>query len=230
MLRFLALCTTLALIVIAAGVAFGNLVPPQDSPFEPLDLAREPGLATGMKLDGLADDPEACFGLLDQVGIAYTPVEIDAGPAACALDSGLTLDQSLTPYSATLTLSCPLAASLYVWERHVVIPAAQDFLGSEVTRIETYGAYNCRRINHRQSGPWSQHATGDAVDISGFTLADGRVISVRGFYGADTAEGRFLQYVRDKACNLYSSTLGPEYNAAHADHFHFDMGLYTSCS
>ncbi|MFN4225017.1 MAG: extensin family protein [Hyphomonas sp.] len=31
------------------------------------------------------------------------------------------------------------------------------------------------------------------------------------------------------ACRLFSVTLGPDYDAAHADHFHMDMGPQRAC-
>ena len=42
-------------------------------------------------------------------------------------------------------------------------------------------------------------------------------------------EGEFLARVHKGACRIFSVTLGPEYNAAHADHFHFDMGDARTC-
>lgn len=213
------------------GVAvFNLLVPVQDNPFKPLDLTQQVGRATGFKLDMYAQRPEACFVALSAAGVDYTRVERAGEDRACNLVNGLTLDQSLTPYSATLTMTCPMTAALHVWERHVVIPAAERFLKSEVVRIETFGSYSCRRVNSAREGRWSNHATGNAVDISGFRLADGRLVSVKADFGEATPEGRFLREVRDKACDLFSATLSPDYNAAHADHFHFDMGAWTSCS
>jgi hypothetical protein len=209
---------------------FNWLTPPQDNPFKPLELTTEPGLATGFKLDRLANNPTLCFQLLDEAGVKYTRVDRDGDQPQCGLHNALTLDQSLTPYSATLSMSCRLAASLHVWERHVVIPAAERILGQKVDRIETFGSYSCRRVNSASEGRWSQHATGDAIDISGFRLADGTRVMVKDAFGKDTSQGRFLKEVRDKGCSLFSTTLSPDYNKIHADHLHFDMGLSTICS
>ncbi|RYY93755.1 MAG: hypothetical protein EON61_24585 [Alphaproteobacteria bacterium] len=92
------------------------------------------------------------------------------------------------------------------------------------------GSYSCRRVNSAKEGRWSQHATGDAVDISGFRLADGTKIMVKDEFGKDTSKGRFLKEVRDKGCDLFSTTLSPDYNKLHADHLHFDMGFSSICS
>lgn len=210
--------------------AFDLLVPARDNPFKPLDLTERVGRATGFKLDRYAQRPEACFAALSAASVAYTRVDRVGASPACSLKDALTLDRSLTPYSATLTMTCPMAAALHVWERHVVIPAAERFLKSSVVRIETFGAYSCRRVNGARAGAWSNHATGDAVDISGFRLADGRLVTVKAHFGDATPEGRFLREVRDEGCDLFSATLSPDYNAQHADHFHFDMGVWTTCS
>lgn len=229
MRRFLALIAVLAVIVGGAVFAF-RLIPPQDSPFEDLDLAHPVGMATGFKLDMLEHDLNQCFALLEQGGVAYTPIELDSETSACQVDRALTLDQSLVPYSATLSMSCPLSAALHVWERHVVLPAAEEALGSPVEEVLTYGSYNCRRVNGSGSGRWSEHASANAIDIAGFELADGRRITVLSDFGDDTPEGQFLEAIREGACGLFSATLGPDYNAAHEDHFHLDMGVFTICS
>src|SRR5262249_28345582 len=159
----------------------------------------------------LAQRPEACFVALSGAGVEYTRIDKAGKERACNLVNGLTLDRSLTPYSAPLSMSCPLAAALHVWERSVVIPAAHRILKSEVNRIEPFGSYSCRHVKGGREDRWSEHATGDAVDISGFRLADGRMITVKKDFDAKTPEGRFLREVRDKGCKLFSATLSPDY-------------------
>ncbi len=41
--------------------------------------------------------------------------------------------------------------------------------------------------------------------------------------------GEFLRAVRDGACRFFGGVLSPDYNAAHANHFHFDMGWWKIC-
>lgn len=228
--RLIGMALVSVLMSLAGWWLFNLLTPPQHNPFKPLDLTNEPGLATGFKLDRLGADRQTCFTLLDGAGVAYTRVDRTSDTPECGIADGLTLDRSLTPYSDTLTMSCRLAATLHVWERHVVIPAAHAILGQDVKRIETLGSYSCRRVNSASTGRWSEHAHGEAVDIAGFTLADGASVMVKDDFSADTPEGRFLRRVRDDACGLFSVTLSPDYNALHADHLHFDMGAFAICS
>ena len=44
-----------------------------------------------------------------------------------------------------------------------------------------------------------------------------------GDWSGDTPESRFLHEVRDGACDLFATTLSPDYNAAHRDHLHLDQ-------
>ena len=224
----------MAAVTIAMSMAgwwiFNLLTPPQHNPFKPLDLTIRPGVATGFKLDHLRSSPQLCFGLLDAAGVKYTHVDPESDNPACGVANGLTLDQSLTPYSGTMTMSCIMAATLYVWERHVVVPAAEEIFGQPVKRIETLGAYSCRRVNGAKSGRWSQHAHGEAVDIAGFTLMDGRRVMVKDAFADTGRAGAFLRRVRDKGCGLFAVVLSPDYNAQHADHLHFDMGTFAICS
>lgn len=206
---------------------FLYLLPPRHNPFAPVDLTGRPGLGTAHQLARAARHPEVCFAALDAADVLYTPLDDAPKGEKCGLYNALTLDRSLTPYSATLRMTCGEAAALYAWERHVARPAAVDILGSPIARIETYGSFSCRNI--AGSGRLSEHGLGNAIDISGFRLEDGRLISVKDFWGKRGKEAKFLKRVHAGACDLFSVTLGPQYNAAHKDHFHMDMGPGHAC-
>src|SRR3546814_1633335 len=79
-------------------------------------------------------------------------------------------------------------------------------------------------MNGNMSGNLSEHAHSNAVDVSAFVLADGRRITVKNDWHGDDRTRRFLQVVHDSACKRFRTVLSPDYNAAHHDHFHFDMG------
>ena len=119
-------------------------------------------------------------------------------------------------------MTCPLAANFAYWTHYAVQPAARLVFGSELVRIETYGTYNCRNI--AGSGKLSEHAHSNAVDVSGFVLADGRRISVLNGWNGDGQSQRFLRIIRGSACKRFKTVLSPDYNADHANHLHLDMG------
>jgi hypothetical protein len=96
-----------------------------------------------------------------------------------------------------------------------VQPLALELLGQKVAVVRSYGSYSCRNIvgNPLFKHMRSQHAYANALDISGFTLADGRPISVRAHWKSEGAEGRFLRQAHARACPYFRAALGPEYNA-----------------
>lgn len=51
----------------------------------------------------------------------------------------------------------------------------------------------------------------------------GRRLNVARDWRGDSAEAAFLRDAHRGACRVFGTTLGPDYNAAHADHFHLDM-------
>ena len=216
--RALVLLVLLAIGVAAWGWLESN---PHYNPWAPLDLRDPVGPATASKLAALKDDPELCRAVLDESNVSYTVLE-PAGEGPCLRDDRTQLtDYPLNP--ATPAATCPVAAALAMWRTKTLDPAAQEIFGSEIAQIQHYGTYACRRLYWRDDGPWSEHATGNAIDISGFVLADGRQISVLNDWDGDEDEQRFLRRVRDGACQVFATALSPDYNAQHADHFHFDQ-------
>lgn len=119
--------------------------------------------------------------------------------------------------------TCAVAAAFSLWLQQGVQPAAQAQLGSGIARIEHFGTYSCRRLYGRPDGPWSEHATGNAIDIAAFILKDGRRISVLRDWDREGPEAAFLRDARDNACETFGTVLSPDYNAAHADHLHLDQ-------
>ncbi|SFP79416.1 extensin family protein [Sphingomonas rubra] len=200
---------------------------PQDLPWTPLDLAQPVGLFTGRKLTALTDDFPACRAALDRAGVRYTALPPRAGAGECGYADGVRFTAGgprrigLAP--AGLGTACPVAAALAVWEWEVVQPAARSILGSPIVTIDHFGSYSCRRLYGRDAGSWSEHSTADAIDIAGFRLADGRRITVARDWQGDDDAARFLRAVRDGACDLFATTLSPDYNAAHRDHLHLDQ-------
>ena len=194
---------------------------PQHDPWAPLDLNDPPGWATQRKLAALRSDPAECRAVLERSGVAFTALP-PAGEGACLREDRTVLaDAPLAPDAPPAT--CAVGAALVLWLRQGVQPAAEELLGSPVARVEHYGAFSCRRLYGRDEGGWSEHATGNAIDVAAFVLDDGRRISVIGHWTGSGDEAAFLHRVRDEACEVFGTVLSPEYNAAHADHLHFDQ-------
>lgn len=194
---------------------------PEHNPWAPLDLNDPPGWATRTKLLNLRTDVTECRAVLERSGVAFA-VLAPEGEGACARPDRTRLGRyPLAPDTPAVT--CPVAAALEIWRRKSVVPAAEAILKSKIIKIEHLGAYSCRRMYGGADGPWSEHATANAIDIAAFVLEDGRRISVLRDWKGDDAEARFLRAVRDGACGSFATVLSPDYNAAHADHFHLDQ-------
>jgi hypothetical protein len=173
--------------------------------------------------------PEArqCLAQLGMTRASFTPVPDQYFDRGCSTLNSVRL-ASLRSDDATLALAnlgpvtCPLANTFAAWARFGVDRAARQMLGSPLVRIETMGSYSCRNVagSSRRSG----HASANAIDISAFVLADGRRITVLGGWRQGTGpERQFLRTVLASACKRFGTSLGPEYNAAHANHFHVEV-------
>ena len=127
-------------------------------------------------------------------------------------------------------MTCPLARQFTRWSREAVQPAASRWLGSRVERIETMGTYSCRGLNGQSGARLSEHSFANAVDVAAFVLADGRRLAVeQGWRGEDESVRRFLRAVHESGCRSFNIGLGPDANAWHQDHMHFDMGRGPYC-
>lgn len=194
---------------------------PEHDPWAPLDLRDPAGWATQTKLMSLREDVAECRAVLERSDIAHSTLE-PAGEGACRREDRTLLEGfPLSPRTPPVT--CPASIALLLWERDILQPLAEDVLGAKIAGIEHLGAYSCRRLYGRDSGPWSEHATANAIDIAGFVLEDGSSISVLRDWQGEGDKARFLRQVRDGACESFATVLSPDYNAAHADHFHLDM-------
>lgn len=195
---------------------------PEHDPFAPLDLAQPVGMATPAKLAALRGDVGECRAVLARSKIAYETLDPEGeGPCARA-DRTRLEDFPLSPQPPPVT--CPVAAALAGWRTNSIEPAARDIFGVGVARIEHLGAFSCRRMYGGADGPWSEHATANAIDIAAFVLDDGRRIRLIADWDGEADKARFLRRVRDGACQWFVAVLSPDYNAAHADHFHLDQG------
>lgn len=122
----------------------------------------------------------------------------------------------------TATLGCPMTTMLEDWLRDSVQPAAIAWFGQPVTGIKQLSNYACRTIDNLPDKKLSEHAFGNAIDIAGFQLADGRMVTVKQGWKGAPEEQAFLREVEATACETFKTTLGPG-EPYHGDHFHLDL-------
>ena len=148
----------------------------------------------------------------------------------CSALGAVQLTEIGTPVANLGAMTCPAARQFARWTREAVQPAAAQWLGSPVSRIESMGTYACRPVNGQAGAKLSEHGRANAVDIGAFLLEDGRRITVEaGWSGEDERVRRFLRAVHQAGCRRFGVTLGPDANGYHRDHLHFDMGPGPYC-
>lgn len=232
--------TVLLLLVIAVGVALDKglwQVPREWNPFAALHITDPLTPVTRWKLGRLADDRDACravlaraSGSLDSLdSLDYTPLADYTPIEGCPLRNVVRLRRSGVTFNRSFVASCPLAVAWLMFERQRLQPAARELFGEPVAEVEHYGSFACRNIYHRENARRSAHASANALDVAAFRLADGRRITLRDDWGDDAAAGDFLERAHDGACDVFGTVLGPEYNAAHANHFHLAMRGFSVC-
>lgn len=235
MSRFPAAPSVAALLLLVAGLVLWHghgrwwQWPDRHNPWAPLALDEAPGWLTRHKLGRLAAEPQACQAFLRSTPLQFEPQPDRVTGPGCGFTNAVRLRRTHVLLAEPVVLSCPAAASLALWERHVLQPAAQATLGQPVERLQHFGSYACRNVYGRAQGARSQHATADALDVSGFVLRGGRRISVAADWAGQDDAARFLRQVHGGACGLFDGVLGPAYNRAHADHLHLDRGPYRLC-
>lgn len=123
-------------------------------------------------------------------------------------------------------VTCNTAVALREWVDDAAQPAV-DKLGTEITRIRVAAHYSCRTRNSQAGARLSEHAKGNAIDIGAMTLANGDVLSVEDHW-RDSRLGAVLKTMYKNACGIFQTTLGPDSDRYHQDHFHFDVAQYRS--
>lgn len=214
--------------VLASLVAAGWVdLPYRYNPFAPLDLRQPPDRLTSFRLRRTARDIDMCVSTLRAADIAVTRVPDDIQANGCGWREAVFVSPAGTSLSGPITTTCTIMTSFALFERYGVQPAARRHFGRDVARIEHLGTYACRPIAGRSR--LSQHASANAIDISAFVLEGGGRISLVGDWDGSGPQAAFLREVRDEACRWFNVVLGPDYNSAHADHFHFDNGPARIC-
>jgi len=219
-------------LALLAGLVWARVVvlPGRFDPFAPLVVAEPPNWLTRIKLSRLREDGPQCLAVLDEAPVTFTPVADRETGEGCGFQNAVEVTRSTVAFSRSFTATCPLTVAWSLFEAHVLQQAARRHLGREVAQVRHFGTYACRNVNHRPEGRRSQHATANAIDVAGFILDDGSEISLAGDWdGPDPRRRAFLRALRDGACRFFNVVLSPDFNEAHRDHFHLDMGTFRTC-
>ncbi|MBC8035915.1 MAG: extensin family protein [Rhizobiales bacterium] len=123
-------------------------------------------------------------------------------------------------------LSCRFARQFALWLSDTGAALVSTHLDNKMAKISTGPGYECRGRNGSSSAKLSEHAFGNAVDITTITTGDGRKIQISDAGSRSSPSFQVLRGLRTTACGYFSTVLGPGSNEAHASHFHFDIGMH----
>ena len=165
-----------------------------------------------------------CGMALTSLGVELTPLK-PVSEGSCGIPSPVavaSLEDGAVDFTTKAIIGCDLAEKLARWTRDTVQPIAMKTLGQRVTGYRIAASYACRTRDNIPGAKLSEHAHGNAIDISAFRVEGLGWIDVKTGWPAGGAQTAFLKAVRKSACGPFTTVLGPGSDVYHADHFHLD--------
>ncbi|SMO63987.1 extensin family protein [Ruegeria faecimaris] len=121
------------------------------------------------------------------------------------------------------TMDCGTAIALNQWVEKSVKPTFKR--RGPVVELQVAAHYACRTRNNRKGARISEHGKGRAIDISGFKMANGEVVTVLNGWRKNPSKKQLTKIWR-AACGPFGTVLGPNADRYHRDHFHLDTARY----
>jgi extensin-like protein len=195
----------------AASNGVKVLMPPAGgAPLSPLGGSREPHsrVSEAYALDAL---PREVSGSLSCPKVALSELKQGTGQEPS--------------FSPAVVATPPFHERLHELQR-IVREVSLAHYGRAPEAILVAASYDCRSVSGKNRR-LSEHAFGNAIDVSGFRFADGLEVRVDRHWkaqGADEPHARFLEALTATLIErgVFRTLLGPAH-PDHSDHFHFDM-------
>lgn len=224
-----------AIFLLCAGVlvliyAPNSPLPEAWNPTKPLSISAPVNLITNWKLSrALANGKDCKAALNTGAQFQILPDKIDS--QQCGIVDQIQLTNIGSAKIKPVNTRCQTALRLAMWAEQDLQPIAQRLFGHPITEIRHFSSYNCRqmRTSSGSQSRMSSHATAEAIDISGFVLANGTRIDLKTDWTGSIPKASFLQRANITACKWFRLSLGPDYNALHADHFHLQHTGWGFC-
>lgn len=177
------------------------------------------------------DEERACLasGLVRETAFVRARASSPGDPGVCG---------ALRPFKVAATargsvvleppalVRCPMVHALEFWAERVLMPAARRHLRADVVGLKVAASYSCRPMNNVNGALLSEHGHANAVDVSGFVLENGRIVTVKSGWGGSLPERNFLRAVHAGSCVVFTTVLGPDYDHLHHDHLHLDLARH----
>ncbi len=169
-------------------------------------------------------EPSACrLALTDAIGVAPSIPPV-AGPGGCGGDDLVRLEAIVLPDARRVSvkpaaiLRCAMATAIANWVREDTAPLMAA-LGSEMLELDNFDSFECRGRNRVKGAKLSEHGKANALDVRGFRLANGTMLSLTDRNVARSTREKVLMSV----CARFSTVLGPASDWYHEDHIHLDL-------
>lgn len=147
-----------------------------------------------------------------------------AGPADCGAIDLVKLKEIVLPDSSRVTvvpsptLRCEMAEAVTHWVRDDVIGEIAK-LGSALQALDNFDSYECRGRNRVVGARTSEHGRGNALDVRGMKLTNGKFVDL-----TDRTLARdFREAIKASVCNRFATVLGPQSDGYHENHIHLDL-------
>ncbi|HVY18760.1 MAG TPA: extensin family protein [Bauldia sp.] len=169
----------------------------------------------------------ACGVAIAQLGVISTPLAPVRDEGDCGIENPVAisaLDGGDIKFTSKAIVDCHLAERLANWVNDTVKPKVQQEFGEPLTGLRIAASYACRNRDSLPDTKISEHAHGNAIDISAFRVGE-RWVDVEKDWGNEDDEtaATFLAETRKSACGPFSTVLGPGSDSFHSNHFHLDM-------
>jgi hypothetical protein len=210
-----------------SGAAVARSRPLADVPYpRPRPREHPPASAAPAtnKASPAAEGPSPCLQRLTADIARVHALPAIEGPGACGatdvvrLEAVFTLDGRRVALNPPAVLRCGMAEALVRWLREEAAPLIAE-RGAPPSSLTTAASFECRGRNRVAGAQLSQHGLANALDIRGFTLADGKALGL-----TDPAAPKDLRLrLQETACTRFTTVLGPGSDGYHEDHIHLDL-------
>lgn len=167
-----------------------------------------------------------CEAGLRKLGAKFERLDIINDPGVCGIAPAYRLSEAAPGVKITpdTKVSCREALAVARWVHKVVMPATEA-LGDDVRlkQISQASAYVCRHRNSQPEAKISEHARGNALDVSSFSFRGHDPVAVEPRADTGTIEEAFQRTVRSGACLFFTTVLGPGADSFHKTHLHLDV-------
>jgi hypothetical protein len=163
------------------------------------------------------------------IGEMLAPIsQGECGDPSPVLVTAIKVSRREIPLAMAITVNCAAATTFADWVK-ALDAQSQALADTQIASVTTGGSMVCRSRVGTGSGGLSEHAFANAIDVHGFVLGDGRNVDVLSDWRpSDALAGQLLRNAHSAGCERFTTVLGPEANAAHANHFHFDLKARSS--